>query len=312
MGYSFLQLAKDVLEFEGIPLTAEEMWKSAERNQLLEQLDSSGKTPIRTLSAQIYVNLKKPDTVFVQVSKRPAKFFLRDKTADLDKFEKAEEKKTETVKIKERDLHILLSSFVNADQHFKCPTKTLHHETSKRSQKGRNKWLHPDLVGIHFPFDSYMDNTLRLLETLKVNPYRLFAFEMKINLDFANLREYYFQAVSNSSWAHEGYLVTLNIDENPDFMDELRRLCGAFGIGVIKLNPEHFMQSEILFSAKEKEFLDWETINRLVEENKDFKEFLDDLMEDIKIGKTKSTYDKVFEEETEACQYAIQKGMLQF
>jgi len=156
-----------------------------------------------------------------------------------------------------------------------------------------------------------MDNTLRLLETLKVNPYRLFAFEMKISLDFANLREYYFQAVSNSSWAHEGYLVTLNIDENPDFMDELRRLCGAFGIGVIKLNPEHFMQSEILFSAKEKEFLDWETINRLVEENKDFKEFLDDLMEDIKIGKTKSTYDKVFEEETEACQYAIQKGMLQ-
>jgi len=59
MGYSFLQLAKDVLEFEGIPLTVEEMWKSAERNQLLEQLGSSGKTPIRTLSAQIYINLKK-------------------------------------------------------------------------------------------------------------------------------------------------------------------------------------------------------------------------------------------------------------
>lgn len=310
MGYCFLKLAKDVLESEGIPLTVDEIWKSAERSRLLEQLGSSGKTPIRTLSAQIYVNLKRADTVFIQVSKRPAKFFLKDITADLEKFEKAEEKKTEASKFKERDLHILLSSFVNADQHFKCPTKTLYHEISKRSQKGRNKWLHPDLVGIHFPFDSYTDNTLRLLETLKVNPYKLFAFEMKISLDFVNLREYYFQAVSNSSWAHEGYLVTLNIDENPDFMDELRRLCGAFGIGVIKLNPEHFMQSEILFSAKEKEFLDWETINRLVEENKDFKDFLDDLMEDIKIGKTKSKYDKVFEDETEACQYAAQKGIL--
>jgi len=57
MGYSFLKLAKDVLEFEGIPLNVEEIWRSAERNQLLEQLGSSGKTPIRTLSAQIYDNI---------------------------------------------------------------------------------------------------------------------------------------------------------------------------------------------------------------------------------------------------------------
>lgn len=40
-------------------------------------------------------------------------------------------------------------------------------------------------------------------------------------------------------------------------MDELRRLNNAFGIGVIRLEAEHFMQSEILFSAKEKESLDW-------------------------------------------------------
>jgi len=111
---------------------------------------------------------------------------------------------------------------------------------------------------------------------------------MKINVNLANLREYYFQAVSNSSWAHEGYLVALHITENPELMDEMRRLNNAFGIGVIGLDAEHFMQSEILFSAKEKESLDWDTINRLVDSNPDFKKFLDDLMEDINLHRRRA------------------------
>jgi hypothetical protein len=60
------------------------------------------------------------------------------------------------------------------------------------------------------------------------------------------------------------------------------------------------MQSEILFSAKEKDSLDWDTINRLVDDNRDFKSFLNDLMEDIKVGKIKSRYDRVYEDEETA------------
>jgi hypothetical protein len=41
---------------------------------------------------------------------------------------------------------------------------------------------------------------------------------MKKNLNFTNLREYYFQAVSNSSWANEGYIVALDIDEDESFL----------------------------------------------------------------------------------------------
>ena len=122
-------------------------------------------------------------------------------------------------------------------------------------------------------------------------------------MNFSNLREYYFQAVSNSSWAHEGYLVALNISEDTDLIDEIRRLNNAFGIGVIRLNQEHFMQSEILFSAKERDSLDWDTVNRLVAENTDFRKFLDDLMEDITVGKVKSTYDKIFTDEEDAQKY---------
>jgi len=187
-----------------------------------------------------------------------------------------------------------LSTFVRAHLHFRCFTKTILHEISKKGTRGYNKWLHPDLVGIYFPFTEFQPNTLKLLEALKNNPYKLFSFEMKISLGFANLRECYFQAVSNSSWAHEGYLVALKIDDDPSLLDEIRRLNKAFGIGVIKLDPLNIYESKIIYSAQSKEFLDWETIDRLTEENSDFKLFLENLMEDITVGKAKSTYDTIF------------------
>lgn len=63
----------------------------------------------------------------------------------------------------------------------------------QEGKSGKNKWLHPDIVGVHFPFDSYTDNTLKLFDVLKVNPYKLYSFEMKISLGLSNLRECYFQ-----------------------------------------------------------------------------------------------------------------------
>ena len=108
---------------------------------------------------------------------------------------------------------------MRADEHFRCQTKTIYHESSKRGKAGKNKWLHPDIVGVHFPFESYAENTIKLFDFLKVNPYKLYSFEMKIALNLSNLRECYFQAVSNSSWAHEGYLAALHISEEPEMLE---------------------------------------------------------------------------------------------
>ncbi len=244
MSYSFLDFAREVLEQENIPLSVDEMWDASEKYSLREKLASSGKTPIRTLSARLYVDIKNnPNSVFEQISKRPAKFFLKDRAAGLQEYEESQKQPETKQKYSERDLHILLSSFVNSDEHFKCSTKTIYHEVSKREKGGKNIWLHPDIVGVHFPFESYTENTLRLLDMLKVNPYKLYSFEMKISINLSNLREYYFQAVSNSSWAHEGYLVALQITEDPELIDEMRRLNNAFGIGIIRLDPEHFIRS---------------------------------------------------------------------
>ena len=83
---------------------------------------------------------------------------------------------------------------------------------------------------------------------------------MKKNIDYSNLRQYFFQAVSNSSWANEGYLVCLKIDEDPNFKNELQRLSNAFGIGIIKLNPESVSESEIICNARYNENIDWDTL----------------------------------------------------
>ena len=136
----------------------------------------------------------------------------------------------------------------------------------------------------------------------------LFSFELKRSIDFSTLREYFFQAVSNSSWANEGYLVALNYYQDPDFMDELRRLNNAFGIGFIKLNAEDYTQSEILLSAKENE-LDWNTIDRLCEENQDFKSFVHTIASDLDVDEMRNAhdFDAVFTSDEEFQKYVKEK-----
>ena len=103
---------------------------------------------------------------------------------------------------------------------------------------------------------------------------KLYSFELKRELSITNLREAFFQAVSNSSWANEGYLVAAIIDTDDDFLTELKRLSTAFGIGVIQLNVDDPDSTEILLPAKVKEMVDWDTVNKLSGINPDFREFL--------------------------------------
>jgi len=45
------------------------------------------------------------------------------------------------------------------DTHFKANLKTIYHENSNKTTKGQNEWLHPDLVGVYFPFKDYTTET---------------------------------------------------------------------------------------------------------------------------------------------------------
>jgi hypothetical protein len=164
------------------------------------------------------------------------------------------------------------------------------------------------LVGVFFPFKDYASEILEIQDHLKISSIKLFSFELKINLNFNNLRQSFFQAVSNSSWANEGYLVTLNLDDDSAFRDEIRRLNNAFGIGLIKINAENVYETEILFPSKINPEIDWDTANRLANGNSDFREFLKYITEDCKLGKIKSQYDKVLKPD-ELNKYIKDKGI---
>jgi hypothetical protein len=284
-----------------------EIWEEAVKTGLSKRVNTKGKTPWDSIGAQVYVDIRdNPKSPFYQVSKRPTKFFLKKySNSPVATQEKPVERKSQSI-YSERDLHPLVTRFVYANQHFKAHIKTIFHESSSNTKKGFNEWLHPDLVGAYLPFDDYDEVTLKLQKSLSMSSVKIFSFELKKELTFSNLRQYYFQAVSNSSWAHEGYLIVGNLAEDSDLIDELRRLNNAFGIGLIKLNFESLDESEVLFQSKVRQELDWNTVNRLIEENPHFKRFMEDVEEDLQLRKIKGTYDKVLNEE-ELGTYIIEK-----
>lgn len=308
--YTFLDLAKSVLELENRPLTTAQIWNIGNRNGLTDKVGSLGKTPINTLQARLYIDIRDNEkTIFQQVSKRPSKFMLKNDHIDEQLLEEEISDLQEESSYNERDLHILLSSFVYANPDFHCVTKTIHHEKTSKIQKGYNQWLHPDFVGIHFPFEEYSECTMDLQKMLNNEQYEIYSFEMKKKVTLTNLREYFFQAVSNSSWANEGYLVALEYDEDESFMSELKRLNNAFGIGIIQLNAQNISQSAVLFSAKRKDFLDWDTIDRLVE-NSDFKEFIKEIKDDAVAKRIRGKYDLFYKDDVDAAKYARTKNII--
>ena len=296
---TFQEIAIKTLETVGCPLTPEEIWEKASELKLLGDFEVTGKTSKRSIGAHCYRDTAKngDDSIFIRVGKYPTRYFLSKlkhlvDEKQLQKLQKIDQKNL----FQERDLHPLLVYFASSNGYFKAHIKTIYHENSEKKEKGMNKWLHPDLVGVYFPFRDYSDETRELQRSLSVSSVKLFSFEMKRYLNSANLKESYFQAVSNSSWANEGYLVALDISFDESFQEELRRLNNSFGIGVIQLDPENIDASNILFPSRIRSEIDWDTVDRLAVKNPDFAEFLKSITEDSKVGKVKSKYDDVFDD----------------
>lgn len=56
MAFGFIDFAKEVLGYSDRPLSVEEMWEAGCKQGFDERPASSGKTPVRTLLARIYVD----------------------------------------------------------------------------------------------------------------------------------------------------------------------------------------------------------------------------------------------------------------
>ncbi|WP_120932731.1 HTH domain-containing protein [Helicobacter pylori] len=306
---TYRELGKKVLEQAERPLSTKEIWNRACGMGLDKELSSIKKTPWSTLRSQLgEYEIPKDKKQFYVARKEKGKkgqeiffYWLKSRERELPPQETSNAKeeddgqsecldaeKKQKTSFDERDLHPLLVKFLYEDPKFKILCKTIRHEECLKGKKGECKWNYPDIVGVYFlynkyfPYNGYKEETLKFLHHTGQKRHKIFSFELKIRINFSNLKESYFQAVSNSTWANEGYLVVFE-EIKDKVLGELRRLSQSFGIGVIKLESE-ISNSKILLPAKERE-IDIPTLNMLIEQSPgDFKPFMEKINKQIEKG----------------------------
>ncbi len=126
-------------------------------------------------------------------------------------------------------------------------------------------WLYPDVVGMEDLSKEWHREVRDCVTQYSDKRTKLWSFEAKLLINRSNVRECFFQAVSNSSWANFGYLVAAEID-GTDTLKELRMLFAAHGIGFIKLDVENPADSQVLIPTRERDEIDWDMVSRLARE----------------------------------------------
>lgn len=204
----------------------------------------------------------------------PRKYYFT-KATDHAEIERAENKgttKTNSNPITEHKLYPVLSEFLWSE--LGIYSKRIDEKHSRNKQgAGGNKWLYPDLVGLDDLSHEWHDEIKDCVHHHGDKKTKLWSFEVKVLVNRSNLREAFFQAVSNSTWANFGYLVAGEIGGS-DTLKELRMLASLHGLGFIKLSTEDPSESQIMIPARERNAVDWDTANRLTQENKDFLNYI--------------------------------------
>ena len=172
----------------------------------------------------------------------------------------------------EHDPYPMLCAYLHSELGL-YPKRIDEKRASNRRGPNGNKWLYPDLVAME-DIGAEWDKEIRTC-VVQTGAQRacLWSFEVKLVLNRSNVREAWFQAVSNSSWANFGFLVAAEV-EGSETMKELRLLAASHGIGLILLDTENPAESEIRIPARERPDIDWDACNRLAQENADFRNFI--------------------------------------
>ncbi|GAA7209127.1 COG2958 family protein [Helicobacter pylori] len=274
-----IEIIQSVLEAIKEPIKVTEIYDKAkelfEKGWIENMFDYGGNTPNQSVSASIYTALNKGEELpFCKVQEKPTLIALKGAAKEL--VLNAEKPSAPSVKIaRERELHPFLTYMAFNNENLKCYTKTIFHEESSKSIKGMDRWLYPDMVGVRFLYAELSnENLIAFSKKFDTLPVKLVSFELKREISVNNCRECYFQAISNSSWANEGYLVGHHINTHDSkLMDLLKRLHASFGIGVIDLRTDED-KSAILLNAKYKEKIDYTVALELSEKNEEFSGFL--------------------------------------
>ncbi len=239
-----------------------------------------GKTPENTVSARLgrFITTKDERVLRSKINDKYVYYLykfresINPSAASVDSAgNNAPEESKKPKKYLERDLHPLFITYL---RHRGILAKTIYHEKANKKD-AKAIWTHPDIVGVKF---AEIKNQIARNLYKELNPNQaveIFSYELKREiLEDADLKPYYFQAVSNSSWANYGYLVAFEI--NDDLKEEIGRLNAAFGIGVIKLSAFPF-KSEVLFPAKRKEIEPMTLSKNCDNKNEEFGKFIEQI-----------------------------------
>ena len=228
------------------------------------------------ISAEIGTRIKNyiQKNIIKVINERPKKYYYTEKSdkEEINDHIEIEEKnniKNENFYNNEHDLYPILTEYLK--QNDLIAKRIDEKKSSNKNESGSNKWLYPDIVAVENLIKDWDKTTMECAKDYYIKKTKIYSYEVKKIINRSNVREAYFQAVSNSTWANFGYLVATEINQNA--MKELEILNALYGIGVIILK-ENVSESYTYLQAKEREDLDWNIINRLVSENSDFRDFI--------------------------------------
>jgi len=228
---------------------------------------------LKQLVAEVGSFLYKSNSENIKITpEKPAKFYWQEITDSKNiEFTPISSSDSTTKKISEQDLYPLLSSYLHYElKHY--PKRINDKKSSNKRGPNGNRWLHPDMVSMEFLGGNWHDEVNACVDVYTRGYTRLWSFEVKTVLSSSNVRESFFQTVSNSSWANFGYLVATEIKH--ETIEELRMLSAAHGMGIIKLDINDVSNSQIIIPAQQRNEVDWDNVDRLVKENKDFLDYI--------------------------------------
>lgn len=240
----------------------------------------------REIYAQRGTIVRRHPDIAVDVSKRPLRIYAVTEAAsdetETEVLPAAQSEENKKEELKEHSLYEPLQRFL-ADEMMIFTKRIRESTSSNRRGKQGNKWLHPDVVGMSAPGGGWNELIKQCAIALPTKKAMLVSVEVKARLSTGNIRESFFQAVSNSLWANQAFLAAAEVS-GENTWSELRMLCALHGIGFISIDAETFSESRVLISPRDRDEVDWASAERIAEENSDFQDFLRNVLNYLHTG----------------------------
>lgn len=133
---------------------------------------------------------------------RPRQFYFTQKSDEQEVHEVEQNPESNTI-LNENDLYPILADYLYTE--YGLYSKRIDEKKSKNNRGSNgNKWLYPDVVAMEDLTLDWDREIKDCVKQYKDSITKLWSFEVKILLNSSNVREAFFQAVSNSSWAKFG------------------------------------------------------------------------------------------------------------